>query len=240
MIPAIENIFLRALEKNATTIQTSPPQQEEQQTDSGMTFPVTLKVTLLSFVFGVTTIMLLLLFTYALARIMDYYCSTGMMIVSPDNVGGQNINGGRIARDTGLLGLTKQERILILERIFFNATKNYDSSDFNNRNNEDDDTDLEENNNSRTLEESHITCAICLNEYAQGEKIITGKSGNCHHMFHHACLLEWLGDQRKDICPCCRVEMFTCNEYKASAYNTLGEVRVRQAIMNYDPRYFIN
>merc|ERR1711862_95744 len=144
-------------------------------------------------------------------------------------------------------GLTRNERRRILEKIFLNNTKIFNLSDINSNsndsvvgdNNDDnndniDEIDLEENNHDSTLEESHKTCAICINDYVNGETIIHGNK--CHHMFHHNCLLEWLGDQRKDICPCCRIEMFNEEEYFNAANDVLGDDYVRNVIMNFDIR----
>lgn len=195
-----------------------------QQEQSKMSLGETLKITFTSFLIGILAIIILLICTYFLAKIMDYYCSHS---VAPNIANQQQyINGGRIARDTGLSGLSRYERRCILDKIFLGNTKSYYLSENN--------TNVEDFEENITLEESHKTCAICINDYAQGEQVIEGNI--CHHMFHRDCLLEWLGDQRKDICPCCRVEMITCDEYTDCAMNVLGDDRVSRVIMEYDPR----
>lgn len=42
-------------------------------------------------------------------------------------------------------------------------------------------------------------CTICLVSYEHGDRVATSK---CKHVFHQACILEWLV-LNKD-CPCCR------------------------------------
>lgn len=48
--------------------------------------------------------------------------------------------------------------------------------------------------------ESKISCAICLDDFKDGEQI--NEISECSHFFHKDCLLGWL-DQH-DMCPCCR------------------------------------
>ena len=49
-------------------------------------------------------------------------------------------------------------------------------------------------------------CCICMEKYCRGEHICTPMTtDDCKHIFHKACLLEWL--QRHDHCPLCRVNL---------------------------------
>merc|ERR1711982_138778 len=106
------------------------------------------------------------------------------------------------------------------EKIFLNNTKIFNLSDINSNNNDSvvgdnnddnndniDEIDLEENNHDSTSEESHKTCAICINDYVNGETIIHG-----------------------DKCPCCRIEMFNEEEYFNAANDVLGDDYVRNVI----------
>merc|ERR1711862_1053451 len=119
-------------------------------------------------------------------------------------------------------GLTRNERRRVLEKIFLNNTKIFNLSDINSNNNDSvvgdnnddnndnfDEIDLEENNHDSTLEESHKTCAVCINDYVNGETIIHGNK--CHHMFHE-------------------------EEYFNAANDVLGDDYVRNVIMNFDIR----
>lgn len=42
-------------------------------------------------------------------------------------------------------------------------------------------------------------CPICLIDYDFRDTVA---HGNCHHLFHEHCLVQWL--QRQSSCPCCR------------------------------------
>ena len=48
-------------------------------------------------------------------------------------------------------------------------------------------------------------CCICLECYSEGETICAPMTKSCSHVFHEACILEWL--KTKDHCPLCRVAL---------------------------------
>ncbi|CAJ1956847.1 unnamed protein product [Cylindrotheca closterium] len=48
-------------------------------------------------------------------------------------------------------------------------------------------------------------CSICLECYKPGEAICVAKADTCNHVFHKACLVEWL--KNHDCCPLCRVNL---------------------------------
>ncbi|RAL43102.1 hypothetical protein DM860_009884 [Cuscuta australis] len=50
-------------------------------------------------------------------------------------------------------------------------------------------------------EEEAPSCAVCLEEYREGD-VITPLSSSCSHYFHNACIAKWL--RRKKTCPVCR------------------------------------
>ncbi|VFR02925.1 unnamed protein product [Cuscuta campestris] len=50
-------------------------------------------------------------------------------------------------------------------------------------------------------EEEAPSCAVCLEEYMEGD-VITPLSSSCSHKFHNACIAKWL--RRKRTCPVCR------------------------------------
>lgn len=45
-------------------------------------------------------------------------------------------------------------------------------------------------------------CAICMEEYREGDEICWSHNERCLHAFHRECIIEWL--IRHDDCPCCR------------------------------------
>ena len=45
-------------------------------------------------------------------------------------------------------------------------------------------------------------CSICLESYNEGNEVTWSPNENCTHVFHKACIIEWLIEQEK--CPCCR------------------------------------
>ena len=65
------------------------------------------------------------------------------------------------------------------------------------------------------------TCAICLDEFFVGDQI--NDSRECHHFFHKDCLLGWL-DQH-DVCPCCRRNMVTEQDWKRAMEEERMHVR---------------
>jgi hypothetical protein len=56
------------------------------------------------------------------------------------------------------------------------------------------------------------SCAICLEDYKHGDYIIQNPSKECEHMFHRACIVEWLSSETANgHCPMCR-QTFTMAE----------------------------
>ena len=66
-------------------------------------------------------------------------------------------------------------------------------------------------------------CCICLNEYEQGDKLMTGTQ--CIHKLHFDCCMEWM--RKHDHCPYCRQEMLTAMEMREQAKETLGDEKVK-------------
>ncbi|GAB4821420.1 hypothetical protein N2152v2_008466 [Parachlorella kessleri] len=54
--------------------------------------------------------------------------------------------------------------------------------------------------------EQDAVCAICLEEYADGDKVLTLP---CHHDFHATCVKQWLCQQGASaFCPMCKAAVF--------------------------------
>lgn len=65
---------------------------------------------------------------------------------------------------------------------------------------------LSTNNNSKHDDR----CAICLEVYAVGDDLCTGKTENCCHAFHKHCMIDWIESHNR--CPICRSNLIVQNE----------------------------
>lgn len=54
----------------------------------------------------------------------------------------------------------------------------------------------------RGLDGSHAQCAVCLEEYAEGDSLMALP---CNHVFHAACVRLWLPGSR--LCPLCKSDV---------------------------------
>ena len=50
-----------------------------------------------------------------------------------------------------------------------------------------------------------VECAICLEEYQHGESFVTPLPCNKLHVFHTACIKEWI--EHDDVCPLCKKQV---------------------------------
>lgn len=71
---------------------------------------------------------------------------------------------------------------------------------------------------------SNISCSICLDDYAESEKVI---QLSCLHLFHKQCIKKWI-DQIKVECPNCRTIMIILNndEHNNNNNNMVQEVDI--------------
>ncbi|GFH47497.1 hypothetical protein CTEN210_03972 [Chaetoceros tenuissimus] len=47
-------------------------------------------------------------------------------------------------------------------------------------------------------------CAICCDNYEEGDDIAYSRNQECPHFYHVECILEWLMRDNNDDCPLCR------------------------------------
>lgn len=59
-------------------------------------------------------------------------------------------------------------------------------------------------------EDANNGCAICLEEFAEGEDVCTSQNDECPHLFHCTCAFEWL--LKSQECPCCRRDYLTIED----------------------------
>ena len=74
------------------------------------------------------------------------------------------------------------------------------------------------------LNESHIACSICLDEYQAEDEVVIGRS--CTHMFHKSCAMEWL--EKQEACPCCREQMISDEQMSEAASAVLSAERIHE------------
>jgi hypothetical protein len=54
----------------------------------------------------------------------------------------------------------------------------------------------------KLLPEEKKACVICMNQYKQGEKILTIP---CCHIYHSECIKDWF--KSNDTCPICKFKL---------------------------------
>lgn len=59
-------------------------------------------------------------------------------------------------------------------------------------------------------DDKYPTCAICLVEYQDGDEICWAANKHCNHVFHKACITQWL--LRHEECPCCRTHFLSFHD----------------------------
>jgi len=69
----------------------------------------------------------------------------------------------------------------------------------------DENIDLRQSNR-REMDEKNSSCSICLADYGKGDIVCAARIDTvCPHIFHKACIYQWLTHGRdNDSCPCCR------------------------------------
>jgi len=58
----------------------------------------------------------------------------------------------------------------------------------------------------RTIDRERVddthTCAICVDQYKEGDEVAWSMNKDCCHAYHGDCIVQWLMDN--DDCPMCR------------------------------------
>jgi hypothetical protein len=68
----------------------------------------------------------------------------------------------------------------------------------------------DDDDNDSSSSQQRQCCAICLNEYINGDEICFSQNKQCNHIFHRQCISEWLLTHEE--CPCCRFPYISLDE----------------------------
>lgn len=63
-------------------------------------------------------------------------------------------------------------------------------------------------------------CAICLDEYAEGDDVCASFNRRCKHVFHRSCIIDWL--MSDDTCPCCRQNFIAFHDVEGCQGDSAG------------------
>mmetsp|Transcript_16978 Transcript_16978/g.23300 ORF Transcript_16978/g.23300 Transcript_16978/m.23300 type:complete len:290 (-) Transcript_16978:311-1180(-) len=192
---------------------------------------------------GIAILIGLVILVYIILLVLDRYCCCCPWW---NPVGDFDpaifFSAGRIEQEARLVGITSAERRQILEKVLIsktyaetcaarkanNASNNDEAATATERGGETLEASFQNENaaNTTTEEEGYneSTCAICINDYGQEDIVMHGTS--CQHIFHKECLLEWL--DKHDVCPTCRKDMMTSDEFKNAAKSVLNAERANE------------
>jgi hypothetical protein len=53
-------------------------------------------------------------------------------------------------------------------------------------------------------EDQYSACSICLEDFAEGDRVAQSSNSLCRHSFHQDCIVSWLVLRQHSFCPCCR------------------------------------
>ena len=55
-------------------------------------------------------------------------------------------------------------------------------------------------------EDDRAQCAICLDNFWEGDEVCSSPNTDCNHVFHYDCMYQWL--LKHDECPYCRKNIY--------------------------------
>ncbi|XP_066581951.1 E3 ubiquitin-protein ligase RNF13-like [Prorops nasuta] len=82
-----------------------------------------------------------------------------------------------------------------------------------------------------TRGDPYETCAICLEDYIEGEKL---RVLPCAHAYHTKCIDPWLTKNRR-VCPVCKRKVFAANEQVVTDESD-SDQEITRRLLPYDPR----
>jgi Ring finger domain len=157
----------------------------------------------------------------------------------------QPVHVGRLVHEAGLHGISKEQRMLLVQRILppipydgkgFGPTATRHQGEGKDleravvgdadsgviKHDDDAEEEGDDKEEGPVLDVDDIdyehTCSICLAPYELGSDLL--RSRRCVHIFHWECCQEWL--QKRDVCPYCRTPMYTADDLREAAAQVLG------------------
>jgi len=197
---------------------------------------------IVTFFGGFAVIIGIVALVYGVSVLADRLSCMNVETLTAEEIEQQRL-ASNVLRDVGLAGLLKEERVKIYRAFVEARSFPYSKPDAAETTPDDaettpDDPETPQEDksgkdakacNCETEDDSDApTCSICLNEYENGEKVITGTA--CSHMFHYSCFLQWV-DKGNEHCPYCRENMITADNCIETARQALGTERVEKLMM---------
>jgi Ring finger domain len=77
---------------------------------------------------------------------------------------------------------------------------------------------------SSSVDDSKRQCAICLENFVEGDLITTSSINlECKHQFHQPCIMEWC--MKQSDCPCCRRDLLFLYDTATVAMDNIDSSR---------------
>ena len=202
---------------------------------------------------GIAVVLGLVILVYLLTIVFDkyccFFCRSEIYVLTPEELV-ERQHASDLTRRSGLAGILPEERVRVYRHFFSKRALVYAPGGETTENDVGDieaqgsssekdvadadhhrDTPLQpQQSEDRELEDlcmmehNEEQCPICLSEYVEGDKVITGSQ--CSHRFHLECCMQWL--EKNDHCAYCRKDMMTPVEMTNAAKEELGEARVKK------------
>lgn len=81
-------------------------------------------------------------------------------------------------------------------------------------------SNISNNKNENPFRQVSGTCAICLQPYEVGDKVVWSSFIQCPHVFHYDCITTWIQKRGNSSCPCCRrdfIDTGLCRKVKRNS-----------------------